>query len=100
MHKSYVMTYHAYYVLDVAASLTTMGAKIGHSQKELGCCCMTAVCDCNMQELELEKLAGFRGKVSYAPTRNRQCHMYSIVERPNARSIPLKRVFLRCTPLH
>ena len=47
------------------------------------------------QVLELQKLNGFRGRVGYSPTRNRQCHMYTITERPNARSAPLKRVFLR-----
>ena len=45
--------------------------------------------------LELQKLDGFRGRIGYSPTRNRQCHMYTITERPNARSAPLKRVFLR-----
>jgi len=47
------------------------------------------------QVLELQKLDGFRGRIGYSPTRNRQCHMYTITERPNARSAPLKRVFLR-----
>ena len=47
------------------------------------------------QLLELRKLNGFRGKIGYSPTRNRQCHTYTITERPNARSAPLKRVFLR-----
>ncbi len=45
--------------------------------------------------LELQKLGGFRGRIGYSPTRNRQCHMYTITERPNACSAPLKRVFLR-----
>lgn len=49
------------------------------------------------QVLELQKLDGFRGRIGYSPTRNRQCHMYTITERPNARSAPLKRVFLRYT---
>lgn len=51
------------------------------------------------QVLELQKLDGFRGKIGYSPTRNRQCHMYTIVERPNQRSAPLKRVLLRCEAL-
>ena len=50
------------------------------------------------QMLELQKLNGFRGRIGYSPTRNRQCHMYIITERPNARSAPLKRVFLRLAP--
>ncbi len=49
------------------------------------------------QVLELQKLDGFRGRIGYSPTRNRQCHMYTITERPNAHSAPLKRVFLRYT---
>ena len=49
------------------------------------------------QVLELQKFDGFRGRTGYSPTRNRQCHMYTITERPNARSAPLKRVFLRYT---
>ena len=47
------------------------------------------------QVLELHKLEGFRGRIGYSPTRNRQFHMYTITERPDARSAPLKRVFLR-----
>ena len=47
------------------------------------------------QLLELQKLNGFQGQIRYAPTRNRQCHIYVITERLNARSAPLKRVFLR-----
>ena len=50
------------------------------------------------QVLELQKLDGYRGRIGYSPTRNRQCHMYTITERPNARSAPLKRVFLRYLP--
>ena len=47
------------------------------------------------QLLELQKLSGFGGQIRYAPTRNRQCHIYVITERLNARSAPLKRVLLR-----
>ena len=47
------------------------------------------------QLLELQKLSGFGDQIRYAPTRNRQCHIYVITERLNARSAPLKRVFLR-----
>ena len=47
------------------------------------------------QLLELQKLSGFQGQIQYSPTRNRQCHIYVITERLNARSPPLKRVFLR-----
>ena len=51
------------------------------------------------QLLEMQKLSGFPGRVQYVPTRNRQCHIYVVTERPNARSAPLKRVFLRCGTL-
>lgn len=47
------------------------------------------------QLLELQKLSGFGGQIRYVPTRNRQCHIYVMTERLNARSAPLKRVFLR-----
>lgn len=47
------------------------------------------------QLLELHKLSGFGAQIQYAPTRNRQCYIYVITERLNARSAPLKRVFLR-----
>ena len=47
------------------------------------------------QLLELQKLSGFPGQIRYTPTRNRQCHVYVITERLNARSAPLNRVFLR-----
>ena len=47
------------------------------------------------QLLELQKLSGFPGQTQYTPTRNRQCHVYVITERLNARSAPLNRVFLR-----
>ena len=63
---------------------------------------LSAVEPFGAQLLELQKLSGFQGQVQYAPTRNRQCHIYVITERPNARSVPLKRVFLRfvaSTPL-
>jgi Acetyl-CoA carboxylase, central region len=45
------------------------------------------------QLLELRRLP--RGKVSYSPSRNRQCHMYTVMERRDSRSLTLKRVFLR-----
>lgn len=39
-------------------------------------------------------------QVSHTPSRNRQWHMYSTMERKNMHSISLKRVFLRWgTPL-
>ena len=47
------------------------------------------------QLLELQKLSGFAGQIRYNPTRNRQCHVYVITERLNARSAPLNRAFLR-----
>ena len=56
---------------------------------------LSAVEPFGAQLLELQKLSGFLGQIQYAPTRNRQCHIYVITERLNARSAPLKRVFLR-----
>ena len=47
--------------------------------------------------LDLAKLpGGSSGGVSYTPSRNRQSHMYAVLEKANARSIALKRIFLRC----
>ena len=46
--------------------------------------------------LDLRKLpGGSSGGLAYAPSRNRQAHMYAVHEKANARSIALKRVFLR-----
>ena len=46
--------------------------------------------------LELARLAPFgAGRISYAPSRNRQAHAYAVTERRDARSLPLKRVFIR-----
>ena len=47
--------------------------------------------------LDLGKLpGGSSGGVTYTPSRNRQAHMYAVLEKANARSIALKRIFLRC----
>jgi pyruvate/2-oxoglutarate dehydrogenase complex dihydrolipoamide acyltransferase (E2) component len=46
--------------------------------------------------LELARLAPFgAGRISYAASRNRQAHAYAVTERRDARSLPLKRVFIR-----
>eukprot|EP00887_Chlorella_sp_A99_P005434 scaffold1.g5434.t1 len=44
--------------------------------------------------LEVARLAPF-GRVGHASSRNRQWHMFSAAERKDARSLALKRVFLR-----
>ena len=44
--------------------------------------------------LELQKLSGFKGSM-YAPSRNRQCHTFTVLEKRDARSLTLKRVFIR-----
>ena len=47
--------------------------------------------------LDLGKLpGGSTGGAAYTPSRNRQTHMYAVLEKANARSMALKRVFLRC----
>ncbi len=46
--------------------------------------------------LELTRLRSFEGRLTYTASPQRQCHTWTVMERPNARSIPLKRVFLRC----
>ena len=46
--------------------------------------------------LELSKLRQYKA-LQYTPSRNRQWHMYSAVERPDARSYPLRRLFVRGT---
>ena len=46
------------------------------------------------QILELQRLAGCKG-LRYAPSRNRQSHLFTFMDRPSARSLPMKRVFLR-----
>ncbi len=46
--------------------------------------------------LELSRLPGGGAGASYAPSRNRQSHLWAFSERADARSIALKRVFLRC----
>jgi hypothetical protein len=48
------------------------------------------------QLLELARLAKFGPGLAYSPSRNRQCHMYAVTERRGARSLALKRVFVRC----
>ncbi len=35
-------------------------------------------------------------QISYASSRNRQWHIYTVTERRNRHSLALKRVFLRC----
>ncbi|KAL4426359.1 hypothetical protein ABPG77_004653 [Micractinium sp. CCAP 211/92] len=44
--------------------------------------------------LELQRLRGF-DQISYASSRNRQWHIYTVTERRNRHSLALKRVFLR-----
>ncbi|EFN59405.1 hypothetical protein CHLNCDRAFT_56737 [Chlorella variabilis] len=44
--------------------------------------------------LELQRLRAF-DQVSYTSSRNRQWHIYTLMERKNRHSLPLKRVFLR-----
>ena len=51
------------------------------------------------QLLELPRLANFGAGLSYAPSRNRQCHTYTVTERRDARSLALKRVFVRWAKL-
>ena len=46
--------------------------------------------------LELPKLKQYKA-LQYTPSRNRQWHMYAAVERPDARSYPLRRLFARGT---
>ena len=38
--------------------------------------------------LEVKRMASFGDRLTYAPSRNRQSHMYSITERRDARSSP------------
>jgi acetyl-CoA carboxylase/biotin carboxylase 1 len=45
--------------------------------------------------LELPRLAAFGPGLTYAPSRNRQCHLYAVTQRRDARSLALKRVFVR-----
>ncbi|CAK0731625.1 hypothetical protein CVIRNUC_000020 [Coccomyxa viridis] len=45
--------------------------------------------------LELPKLAASGPGFQYAPSRNRQCHMYAVTQKRDARSLALKRVFVR-----
>lgn len=52
------------------------------------------------QLLELPRLCGFGEGLTYAPSRNRQCHMYAMTERKDARSLALKRVFVRCVGIN
>ncbi|PSC75189.1 acetyl-carboxylase 1-like [Micractinium conductrix] len=44
--------------------------------------------------LELQRLRAF-DQVAYASSRNRQWHIYTVMERKDARSLALKRVFVR-----
>lgn len=47
------------------------------------------------QLLELSRLAAFGDGLTYAPSRNRQCHLYAVTQRSDSRSLALKRVFVR-----
>ncbi|EIE18073.1 hypothetical protein COCSUDRAFT_26470 [Coccomyxa subellipsoidea C-169] len=47
------------------------------------------------QLLELSRLAAFGEGLTYAPSRNRQCHLYAVTQRRDPRSLALKRVFVR-----
>lgn len=51
------------------------------------------------QLLELSRLAAFGEGLTYAPSRNRQCHLYAVTQRRDPRSLALKRVFVRCQTL-
>lgn len=75
---------------SLATGTTSMGP-LNYSPDDM----LSAVEPFGSQLLELQKLSGFEGRIQYTPTRNRQCHIYVITERLNARSAPLKRVFLR-----
>ncbi|KAF5828836.1 carboxyl transferase domain-containing protein [Dunaliella salina] len=44
--------------------------------------------------LELTKMAAYR-LLTYAPSRNRQWHFYTATERPDAKSYPMRRMFVR-----
>ena len=44
--------------------------------------------------LELSKLRQYK-VLQYTPSRNRQWHMYGAIERPDKRSYPLRRLFVR-----
>ncbi len=48
--------------------------------------------------LELPKLSASGPGFQYAPSRNRQCHMYAVTQKRDVRSLALKRVFVRCAP--
>lgn len=50
------------------------------------------------QLLELSRLAAFGEGLTYAPSRNRQCHLYAVTQRRDPRSLALKRVFVRSGP--
>lgn len=50
------------------------------------------------QLLELSRLAAFGDGLTYAPSRNRQCHLYAVTQRRDPRSLALKRVFVRWGP--
>ena len=45
--------------------------------------------------LELRKLSSYGYKVTYSASINRQCHTYAVMERRDARSHALHRVFTR-----
>eukprot|EP00200_Dunaliella_tertiolecta_P012627 CAMPEP_0202373002 /NCGR_PEP_ID=MMETSP1127-20130417/4091_1 /ASSEMBLY_ACC=CAM_ASM_000462 /TAXON_ID=3047 /ORGANISM="Dunaliella tertiolecta, Strain CCMP1320" /LENGTH=2753 /DNA_ID=CAMNT_0048969731 /DNA_START=204 /DNA_END=8465 /DNA_ORIENTATION=+ len=44
--------------------------------------------------LEVSKMAAYR-QLTYAPSRNRQWHFYTATERPDAKSYPMRRMFVR-----
>ncbi len=46
------------------------------------------------EHLELAKLQPYR-QLQYQPSRNRQYHLYTATERPDARSYPVRRLFVR-----
>lgn len=45
--------------------------------------------------LDLARLAPLGPRIAYAPSRNRQAHTYAVTERRDARSLALRRVFVR-----
>ncbi|KAK9799384.1 hypothetical protein WJX73_008409 [Symbiochloris irregularis] len=56
--------------------------------------CLSAVEPLVASLLELQKLSVF-DRLVYSPSRNRQSHTFTVLEKQDARSLTLKRVFLR-----
>ena len=45
--------------------------------------------------LELSKLQHHKGVLNHTPSRNHQWHMYTVLERPDVRSYPLRHMYVR-----